>query len=461
MKSMIKILGTAMLIGALFDMGCAKKQPLLWRSIKNPEVTAQLKSFVAEKEAQANAATNEAPSGLAPFFAAAERGDWLAVSNAFTDFRKHAGQYEHSGKTDERLRGVKWQAILEVWGAFEAFGGGDAKYSAAFGKDIIESIPPGSIYFGGTDPGRFVVTAMQNSHVNGDPFYGLTQNALADNSYLDYVRGMYGDKIYVPTVEDSQRCYDDYLADVQRRSQLHQLKPGEGFKMVDGKPQISGQVSVMEINGLLAKVIFDKNPKHEFYVEESFPLDWMYPYLEPHGLIMKINREPSPGLSDDAVERDHDFWAKYVAGMVGDWLGADTTVADCAAFARKVYVKHDLSGFNGDAVFVHSDGAQKTFSKLRSSIAGVYAWRVKQATTAEDRERMAAEADFAFRQAWTLCPYSPEAVFRYVNFLWEQKRGADALLIVETAAQMPAMQGRDGAQVRTLVGQLKKFQKRK
>jgi hypothetical protein len=48
-----------------------------------------------------------------------------------------------------------------------------------------------------------------------------------------------------------------------------------------------------------------------------------------------------------------------------------------------------------------------------------------------------------------------------VNFLLEQKRGADALLIVETAAQMPAMQGRDGAQVRTLVGQLKKFQKRK
>jgi len=35
----------------------------------------------------------------------------------------------------------------------------------------------------------------------------------------------------------------------------------------------------MTINGLLAKIIFDKNPNREFYIEESFPLDWMYPYL--------------------------------------------------------------------------------------------------------------------------------------------------------------------------------------
>ena len=71
------------------------------------------------------------------------------------------------------------------------------------------------------------------------------------------------------------------------------------------------------------------------------------------------------------------------------------------------------------------------------------------------------EADFAFRQAWVLCPYSPEAVYRYVNLLLSQKRISDALLVAETAAQMPAMQGSDGTQVRTLVEQLKNFQKAK
>ena len=461
MNTTILILGTVMLTAVLCLTGCARKQPPLWQSIKNPDVTAQLKSFVAEKEAQANASTNEIPPGFAAFFASAKNGDWLAVSNAFEDLRKHAPQYEGSGAKDARLTGVAWEAVKEIWGAFYMFDNAGEKYSAAFGRDVIESIPPGSIYFGGTDPGRFVVTAMEKSHVRGEPFFGLTQNALADGSYLDYLRGMYGNKIYIPTAEDSQKCFADYTADAERRSQLHQLKPGENVKMVDGKAQISGQVAVMAINGLLAKVIFDKNPDREFYIEESFPLDWMYPYLEPHGLILKINREPMPGLSDDAVERDHDYWTKRMAAMVGDWLSADTTLADCAAFAKKVYVKHDLSGFKGDPVFIQRDDAQKMYSKLRSSIAGVYAWRVKHAATADAKERMAAETDFAFRQAWVLCPYSPEAIYRYVNFLLEQKRGSDALLIAETAAQMPALQGRDGATVRTLVGQLKRFQKAK
>ena len=30
------------------------------------------------------------------------------------------------------------------------------------------------------------------------------------------------------------------------------------------------------------------------------------------------------------------------------------------------------------------------------------------------------EADFAFRQAWALCPYSPETVFRYVDLLMSE-----------------------------------------
>ena len=45
---------------------------------------------------------------------------------------------------------------------------------------------------------------MEKSQVKADPFFPLTQNALADNTYLEYVRSMYGGKIYVPTTEDSR-----------------------------------------------------------------------------------------------------------------------------------------------------------------------------------------------------------------------------------------------------------------
>jgi len=452
------------ILGAgLLTVGCAKKQTALFRTLKSPEIAAQLKSFVAEKETQANSAVTA--DGQAPppefkvFFAAAQKGDWLAVSNRFEDFRNHAGQYENTGKTDERLRGTAWEDIKEVWGAFDLFNTAGEKYATAFGRDIIQSIPPGSIYFGGTDSGRFLVTAMCQSHVNGDPFFVLTQNALADSSYLAYVRGMYDGQIYTPTGEDSQKCFQDYTADATRRRQSHQLKPGEDVAM-DGnrRVQVSGQVAVMEINGLLVKTMFDKNPKREFYIEESFPLDWMYPQLEPHGLIMKIDRQPITSLSAEIVQTDRDYWIKYVTPMIGDWLTPDTSLADVTAFVEKVYGKKDLSGFTGDPEFIHSSDAQKMFAKLRSSIGGVYAWRAQQSGDEAEKVRMNNAADFAFRQALALCPSSPEAVYRYVNLLVGMNRKADALLVAETAASLPHLAGNDGGQLRGLIETLKRSQ---
>jgi hypothetical protein len=303
---------------------------------------------------------------------------------------------------------------------------------------------------------------MCKSQVNADPFFVLTQNALADATYLEYLRGMYGAKIYTPTDEDSKKCFQDYMQDVTQRRSKNQLKPGENVTVgADGKIQVSGQMAVVQVDGLLAKIIFDKNPDREFYIEESFPFDWLYPYLEPHDLIFKINRQPLPGLSDEIVEQDHDYWRNLVRPMIGNWLNDDTTVEQVAAFAKKTFGKQDFSGFTGDPRFIQNAYSHRMFSKLRSSIAGLYAWRLKQATDAAEKDRMAREADFAFRQAWALCPDSPEAIFRYVNLLIEQKRVADALVVAETAAQMPANQGKDGEQIRGLAEQLKKIQKAK
>ena len=456
MKTTTRSLLAAFLGVGLYAGGCAKKQLATWDSFKNPETVVQLKSFVAEKEAQANAATNETPSLFGAFFAAAAKGDWLTVSNRFVEFRKRAGQYEHTGKTDERLRGTAWQTVLETWGALDAFGEGDEKYSAAFGNDIIASIPSGSIYFGGTDPGRFIVTALCKSQVKADPFFVLTQNALADSTHLDYLRAMYGEKIYVPTPEDSQKCFQDYMEDAQHRMQSHQLMPGEDVRMVDGKVQVSGQIAVMNINGLMVKLILDKNPGREFYIEESFPFDWMYPYLEPHGPILKINRQPLPALSDETLQRDSDYWTKYVTPMIGGWLKPDTTIGEVAAFAEKIHVKKDLSGFAGDPQFVRNEFWCKNYSKLRSSIGGLYEWRAQHAAAAGEKKRMHDAADFAFRQAWALCPYSLETVFRYVNLLMSEGRIADAILVAETAEKMPETQG--GEPLRALIGQLKQIQ---
>jgi RNA polymerase sigma factor (sigma-70 family) len=416
-----------------------------------------LKTFVAEKEAQADAAARAEGTTMLPeykvLFAAAAKGDWPIVDRTFTALKKRASQSNHPGPSDERLTGTQWQAALETYGAFEAFDHGDDKYCVAFGRDIIDSIPPGSIYFGGTGWGRFLVTALCKSQVNADPFFTLTQNAPTNGGYLAYLCSMYGDKIYIPTDADAQQCSEEYLADAQRRNQQHKLKPGEDFKMVDGKPQVTGSVAEMEIYSLLAKVIFDKNPSHEFYIEESYPFDWMYPLLKPHGLIMKVNRQPLSELSDEIVSQDQDYWTKYVTPMIGGWLNEGTPVSDIATFAEKVHLRHDLGGFNGDPHFVQNDYAGNEFSKLRSSIAGIYMWRLDHTADKAEKDRMARAADFAFRQAWALCPNAPEAVFRYINFLLKQKRNPDALLVASTSLKLDP----DNVQMKALVSQLQQM----
>ena len=128
--------------------------------------------------------------------------------------------------------------------------------------------------------------------------------------------------------------------------------------------------------------------------------------------IFKLNRQPLPALTREMIQADCDYWVRRVNAMIGGWLSADTPVTNVAAFAEKVFGRRDLSGFTGDPRFVRNVYAQKMFAKERESIAGLYAWRAQQTTHAAEKERMAAAADFAYRQAWALCPYSAETVTR-------------------------------------------------
>lgn len=438
--------------------GCAKKNSSTsWQSLKNPEIVAKLKSFVAAKQKQANLDATNTPVEFKTFYAAAERGDWIGVSNAFVDFHNHAPQYEHSGKTDLRLRGTPWQTVLETWGTFDAVFEGGEKYSKLYADEIINSIPPGSIYFGATDAGRFLITGMQKSQINGEPFFTVSQNPMADSTYDAYLREIYGGKIYVPTDNDVSQCFQDYQQDFQKRKQDHQLKPGEDATIdSDGRLQIKGQMAVIEIYGRIAKVVFNQNTNRECYVEESFPIEWMNPYLEPHGVIMKLNHQPLAQLSDKMVQRDEDYWSKLISPMIGDWLNKETSLADVTEFVEKVYGKKDLNGFTGDKEFLQSEYFQKTFSKERENIAMLYAWRARQATDPVEKQRMNDAADFAFRQAFVLCPYSAEVVVSYVALLTNENKNADALLVAEATAKTPQMQGSNGDQIRDVINQLKR-----
>ena len=391
------------------------------------------------------------------------------------------------------------------------------------GNLVYPEMTRNAVLFGGTDPGRFCPTYMifceSFTPANCKPMdplydrrdvYIITQNALADNTYLEYIRAQYfrssqnelgldtpffrdairntvgvalgqdniivrglssfafdwldtpltkfgakvearrraegvfpPNEIYTPTPDDSQRSFQDYMQDAQQRAQTGQLRQGEDVHVENGRVQVSGQVAVMMINGLLCKNIFDHNPTNEFFIEESFPLEWMYPYETPFGIIMKINRDPLPSLPDEVFARDHAFWSKYSERLIGNWITYDTPVKDITDFAEKVYLRRDFSGYKGDRKFVRDDDAQKAFSKLRSSIAGVYAYRLSPLCPPEYRpkndkeyQQLVKEAEFAFKQSVAFCPYSPEAVFRYVNLLVQLNRIDDALIIAKTCEKL-------------------------
>jgi tetratricopeptide (TPR) repeat protein len=329
--------------------------------------------------------------------------------------------------------------------------GHESRLRAALAGDLNRLLEAGPIY----DANRFAQVKLsdylkQFLAQNPQGYTRIRLNRLLlESAYPDEIAkslgGVYPDReIYIPSPEDSQQCFQDYMDDVRHRMLNNQLTPGETVNVdASGKMQVSGQVAVMMINGYLCKVIFDHNPNNEFFIEESFPLPWMYPYETPFGIIMKINRNPLPELPDAVLKRDHAFWSKFSERLIGNWITYDTSVKEIVDFIEKVYLRHDYSGFKGDLKFVRDDQAQKAFSKLRSSITGVYAWRLGPQCPDEYRQKTAAgtqalihETDFAFKQAFAFCPYSPEAVFRYINFLLQYGRIDDALLVAQTCQKL-------------------------
>lgn len=402
----------------------------------------RLQVFFSSKEQHARALAEELGAEVAPevwdYFETGMAGDWPKLRKLWRDLSRRSGQYA-GGKMDESVRNITWPPLLEAELAYECFTAMDMKFVELFAREVIDSIPRGSIYFGGTDPGRGVITAFCKSHADADPFFVLSQNPLADGGYLEYIRAVFGKRIYTPTEADSKKAFEEYKADAAERSRRGQLKPGERFSEDGGRVSISGQVSVMAINGLIAKTIFDRNPAREFYVEESLPLDWMYPHLSPHRLILKLNRKPIGEISDVDLQQNRDYWRKQTARFLGDWLTGETPLKTVCEFVERVYLDGNLEGFKGDPLYVSEDRSHSPrplFGKLRQAQASLYAWRLERATSVGEKAAMKQAADFAFKQTLALCPDSSEYVRRFVILLKDQKRLDDARLVLDTGLKI-------------------------
>ncbi len=297
------------------------------RSMSQPTPTAE--EVVASKVAQfaqnrrdlvqqmARRFNVDVPADVERFFDAVEAGRWEELNALAESLSK--------SKPDSADLARLWPTILETWGVAEQAHAWPAQKLLDYGNAVLGSIRPDMVYVGGTDPGRFIPALLNETGGGGDHII-LTQNALADASYLDYVNFLYRDRIATLTTDDSQRAFQDYIADASQRFQHDQqfpnepkqLLPGEDVTISDGRVQVSGQVAVMAINGRLLDAILQKNPGASFALEESFPLKSTYADAAPMGPIMELRASGQNDFNAESAAHSVDYWRTTTQELLSD-----------------------------------------------------------------------------------------------------------------------------------------------
>ena len=113
------------------------------------------------------------PTEVDRFFEAVEAGDWEKIHAIFHSLRGGDQQGPGNGPGSEDLRRF-WRPILEAFGAAEQVHEWPAQLLMDYGNSILDSLKPGMAYAGGTDPGCFIPT-MLNETTDGEQHIVFTQ----------------------------------------------------------------------------------------------------------------------------------------------------------------------------------------------------------------------------------------------------------------------------------------------
>jgi hypothetical protein len=346
----------------------------------------------------------ELPTEVGQFFEAAAGGRWEQLNDLYRKLQRL-----RDGPIGEQLAKV-WGPILETQLIAECAHSWPAQKLLDYGQATLGSLAPGMVYIGGTDPGRGIPTLL-NETSGGDQHIVITQNGLADGSYLEYLRFLYGDQLSLPTTEQTAQTFNDYLKDAQARfehdrqfpEQPKQVHSGEEIQYVsdsglgdsnttDRKIQVSGQVAVMAINERILQSIMDQNPGMSFALEESFPLLSTYPSAEPLGPIMQLR----------APDVQSTFTTQSAANALDYWRSTSEELAT-------------------DPEAPEGSDVRKTYSKMAASQANLLA-----------EHNFETEAEQTYRLAMEMEPSSPEAVYGLANLLAKNGRLDEARQLADT-----------------------------
>ncbi len=273
-----------------------------------------------------------------------------------------------------------------------------------YGHDMLKNLPHGSVVFGGTDPGRFVPTYMilgespQVGSVKRDPdfdrrdLYLITQNGVGEPLYRRYLQDHYSGNR--PPVANA---FERWLGRETIYPETPLVFPSE--EEIAAAIELERESSEEALfdpslpHSAVTRLLWEKNrDRHEFFVEESFPLEWSYDHAVPHGLVYRINKEPMEKLPPEVVREDFAFWDGYAARLLAD-----------AAYALDF-------------------DAKRSFSKLRATTGNLYRHR-----------KMSDEAERAYRQSLQLWPGNAESISALSSMFWDRGDFDAILAMLESA----------------------------
>jgi hypothetical protein len=315
-----------------------------WHNPTADEVVAEkLKQFGVNRRNLVHALAErfkcEVPDGVERFFEAVEGGNWEQINAAHEALLLNKDQLNQPRSAD--LYKI-WRPIQEAWGAAREAHTWPAQKLLDYGQTILGSLRPGMIYVGGTDPGCFIPTFL-NETSEGEHHVIMTQNALADGTYLDYLNFVYGERLSTLSQEDSQRAYQAYTADALKRMEHDQqfphepkqLRPGEDIHVDEhGNISVSGLIAVMNMNEALFQKLMEKNPDASFAIEQSFAFTSIYSNAAPLGPLLELRvRGAEAALSPERAAQSVGYWRDISQQLTSDPEAANSTEV------RMAYVK--------------------------------------------------------------------------------------------------------------------------
>jgi len=344
------------------------------------------------------------PSEFDQFFDAAEAGKYDEMNAIMQSLRK-----QRESGADSSWYGPQWRALTETMGVADVARAWPPQKLLDYGNSILGALRPGMVYAGGSDDGFYIPTLL-NETSDGELRPMLNQSALADRTYLDYLGYVSGGALNPLTDEQSQRAFQDYLTDAQKRFQHdkdfpnepRQIRPGEDIRSENNRIQVSGQVAVMSINEKLLQNFMQNNPGLSIGMEESFPFRNLYGSATTIGPLMELGpQDPQNSLTAERARQTVDNWRVTAQELVSDPESA------------------------GDS------GVRNAYSKLVLSQANLFL-----------AHNYAPEAEQAFQVATQIAPANPDVVTGYANMLVDQNRLPDALRVVDNALTLNPVNNR-------------------